>query len=185
MGFLSPLFLGGLLAAALPIYIHLLKQHRSEPQKFSSLMFLERRTQSSVKHRRLKYLTLFALRLAMILLLALMFANPFIRRSVAASGGRKFVAVAVDNSFSMRTGDRLLRAKQAALDAIDTMGAGDRGQVMTFASTVQMLSQATSDKAELQRAVQGIQHGDGKSAYGEISRTLRSMARPDGLSVEA
>ena len=99
-------------------------------------MFLERRTQSSVKHRRLKYLALLAMRLAMILLLALLFANPFINRSVAAGGGRKFVAIAVDNSFSMRTGDRLARAKQAALDVIGSMGAADQGQVMTFASNV-------------------------------------------------
>ncbi|MDZ4799139.1 MAG: BatA domain-containing protein, partial [Bryobacteraceae bacterium] len=119
MGFLSPLFLGGLLAAGLPVYIHLLKQHRSEPVKFSSTMFLERRTQSSVKHRRLKYIALFAMRLAIILLLALMFANPFVQRAVgSAGGGRKFVAIAVDNSFSMRTGDRLAQAKQAALSAL-------------------------------------------------------------------
>ena len=125
MGFLSPWFLGGLLAVGLPVYIHLLRQHRSEPIKFSSVMFLERRTQSSVKHRRLKYLALLALRLAVILLLALMFANPFIRRSVnAAGGGRKFVMVAVDNSFSMRDGDRLNQAKRAALDVVSGMGPG-------------------------------------------------------------
>lgn len=185
MGFLSPWFLGGLLAAGLPIYIHLLRQHKSEPVKFSSAMFLERRTQSSVKHRRLKYIALFSLRLLIILLLAVLFANPFIRRSVSASGGRKFVPVLVDNSFSMRTGDRMGRAKQAALDAISTMGNGDRGQVMSFASNVQLLTAPTSDKAELQRAVQGIQPGDGRSAYGEVSRTLRSLGQPDGLPVEA
>src|SRR4051794_33059992 len=185
MGFLSPWFLGGLLAVGLPLYIHLLKQHRSEPLKFSSLMFLERRAQSSVKHRRLKYLALLAMRLAIVLLLALMFANPFVRRSAAAAGGRKFVAIAVDNSFSMRAGDRLGRAKQAALDVVGSMGATDRGQVMTFASNAQMLTQATSDKGELQRAIQGIQPGDGRSAYGEISRTLRSLGQPDGLPVEA
>src|SRR5688572_8780379 len=122
MGFLSPWFLGGLLAAGLPIYVHLLRQHRSEPKKFSSLMFIEKRTQSSVKHRRLKYLALLAMRLAIILLLALMFANPFIRRSAAATdGGRKLVVVALDNSFSMRAGDRFSKAKQAAMDAIATL----------------------------------------------------------------
>src|SRR5947209_14815885 len=147
MGFFSPWFLGGLLAVGLPVYIHLLRQHRSEPIKFSSVMFLERRTQSSVKHRRLKYLALLALRLAVILLLALLFANPFIRRSVTAAGGRKFVMVAVDNSFSMRAGDRLNQAKRAALDVVSGMGAGDRGQAMTFASSVQLLTQPTSDKA--------------------------------------
>ncbi len=186
MGFLSPWFLGGLLAAGLPVYIHLLRQHRSEPVKFSSVMFIERRTQSSVKHRRLKYLALLAMRLAIILLLALMFANPFVQRAVgSAGGGRKFVAIAVDNSFSMRAGDRLERAKQEALSAVGAMGATDRGQVMTFASNVQFLTQPTSDKAELQRAIQGIQPGDGRSAYGEVSRTLRSLNQPDGLPVEA
>ena len=39
MGFLAPWFLGGLLAVGLPVWLHLLKKHRSEPQPFSSLMF--------------------------------------------------------------------------------------------------------------------------------------------------
>ena len=62
MGFLSPWFLGGLLAAGLPVYVHLLRQYKTVPMPFSSLMFFERRTQSSVKHRRLKYLALLAMR---------------------------------------------------------------------------------------------------------------------------
>jgi len=40
---------------------------------FSSLMFFERRTQSSIKHRRLRYLILFALRSLLFVLLALAF----------------------------------------------------------------------------------------------------------------
>lgn len=186
MGFLSPWFLGGLLAAGLPLYVHLLRQHRSEPIKFSSLMFIEKRTQSSVKHRRLKYLALLAMRLAIILLLALMFANPFIKRSAsAAGGGRKHLVIAVDNSFSMRAGDRFERAKRQALDTLSGMGAGDRGQVFAFASNVQILTQPTADREELRRAIVGLQPGDGRSAYGEIARTLRAMGQPDGLPVEA
>src|SRR5260370_33243424 len=108
MGFLSPWFLGGLAALGLPVYIHLLKQHRSVPLPFSSLMFFEKRTQSSVKHRRLKYLLLFAMRVALIALLALAFANPFVNRAAAgATDGRKFILIAVDNSFSMRASDHL------------------------------------------------------------------------------
>ena len=52
MGFLSPWFLAGLALLSLPVWLHLLQQHRSTPLKFASLMFFERRTQSSVKHRR-------------------------------------------------------------------------------------------------------------------------------------
>ena len=79
MGFLSPWFLGGLLALGIPFYLHLLRQHKSNPLPFSSLMFFEKRTQSSVKHRRLKYLALLAMRCALLALLALLFAKPYVR----------------------------------------------------------------------------------------------------------
>ena len=52
MGFLSPWFLAGLGAVGLPIYFHLLRQHKSTPLKFSSLMFFERSTQSSTCRSR-------------------------------------------------------------------------------------------------------------------------------------
>ena len=74
MGFLAPWFLAGALAVGLPVWLHLLRQHKTTPLPFSSLMFFEKRTQSSIKHRRLKYLLLFALRVALLILLALAFA---------------------------------------------------------------------------------------------------------------
>src|SRR6185369_1319782 len=103
MGFLSPWFLGGLIAVGLPIWLHLLKRHKTDPQPFPSLMFFEHREQSSVQHRRLDYILLFVLRLLMLVLLALLFANPFIRKLTPKGNGEKIVVVAVDRSFSMRT----------------------------------------------------------------------------------
>ena len=44
--------------------VHLLRRHTTTPHPFSSLMFFERRTQSSIKHRRLRYLLLLSLRIA-------------------------------------------------------------------------------------------------------------------------
>ncbi|HWB95053.1 MAG TPA: BatA domain-containing protein, partial [Bryobacteraceae bacterium] len=119
MGFLTPWFLAGALAVGLPVWLHLLKRHKNEPLPFSSLMFFERRTQSSVKHRRLRYLLLFALRAALILLLALAFANPFMRTAgTVAASGHKLMVLAIDNSFSMRQADRLERARQQALNVV-------------------------------------------------------------------
>src|ERR1700674_101380 len=115
MGFPTPWFLAGAAALGLPVWLHLLRKHKTTPLPFSSLMFFERRIQSSIKHRRLRYLLLFALRTALIALLALAFARPFITSSTPASaGGSKLVVLAVDNSFSMRQGDRLERAKAQA-----------------------------------------------------------------------
>ena len=85
MGFLAPWFLAGLAAVGLPIWLHLLKQHKTTPLPFSSLMFFERRTQSSIKHRRLRYLLLFALRTALVALLALAFARPFVNSATGLS----------------------------------------------------------------------------------------------------
>src|SRR5579863_8350524 len=100
MGLLTPWFLAGAAAVALPIYLHLLRRHRADPRPFSSLMFFERRTQSSIKHRRLRYLLLLALRVALLLLLVLAFADPFIKRPAASSGGHKLLLIVIDNSFS-------------------------------------------------------------------------------------
>ena len=64
MGFLAPWALAGILAVGLPVWLHLLRKHKTTPLPFASLMFFERRTQSSIKHRRLQYLLLLALRAA-------------------------------------------------------------------------------------------------------------------------
>ena len=85
MGFLAPGILAGLIAIGLPVYLHLLRQHKTTPQPFSSLMFFERRVQSSIRHRRLKYRVLFALRALFVALLIFAFARPYLPfTSVAA-----------------------------------------------------------------------------------------------------
>jgi hypothetical protein len=91
---------GGMLAVGLPVFVHLLRRQTTVPRPVSSLMFFERGTQSSTRHRRLRYLLLFALRALLVLLLALAFARPFLRhKTVLASD--KLLLVAIDDSFSM------------------------------------------------------------------------------------
>src|ERR1035437_5802754 len=112
MGFFTPWFLAGAVAVGLPIWLHLLKKHKTTPLPFSSLMFFERRVQSSIKHQRLRYLMLLALRMALILLIVLAFARPYVRLAAVASRRTGEVTVlAVDNSLSMRAGNRLDQAK--------------------------------------------------------------------------
>src|SRR5215831_3036677 len=102
MGLLTPWFLGGLVAVGLPIWLHLLRKHKTTPLPFSSLMFFERRTQSSIKHRRLRYLVLFALRTLLIVLLVLAFAHPYIQQRLLPTARTGEVTVlAIDNSLSM------------------------------------------------------------------------------------
>src|SRR6267154_1396142 len=130
MGLFAPWFLAGVVAVAVPLYVHLLRRHTTTPRPFSSLMFFERRTQSSIKHRRLRYLLLLSLRLALLLLLVLAFTNPFINRSAAKMAGDKLLLLALDDSFSMRAGTRLPDARRDAQSVIDARSPSDRVQVL-------------------------------------------------------
>jgi len=175
MGFLAPWFLGGLLAVGLPIYVHLLRRHKTTPLPFSSLMFFERRTQSSTKHRRLRYLLLFALRLAFIILLILAFSRPFIRSTTmtAAGAGRQSV-LAIDNSFSMRQDDRLAKAKAEALLTLNALHGP--AQIVSFSGQTRLITEMSSDKAALRSAIESIQPSDEASSYADLVRELRVLA---------
>ena len=178
MGFFTPWFLACAAAVGLPVWLHLLRKHKTTPLPFSSLMFFEKRTQSSIKHRRLRYLVLFAARALLVLLLVLAFAHPYVRQTVLASRRSGEVTVlAVDNSLSMRAGTRLSQAKSAAKSAIGGLRVGQRAQVLAFGSRVQVMSEVTDDHNSLNAAVDAIEPGDTRTSYGELSRSLRSIAQ--------
>ncbi len=185
MGFLAPWFLAGLAAVGLPIWLHLLKQHKTTPLPFSSLMFFERRTQSSIKHRRLRYLLLFALRTALIALLAFAFARPFINSTIVASArGGQLLVLAVDNSFSMRQGNRLEQAKSDAEATLSKSRSEDRGLVLTFGSQAHLMSEPSTDVSGLRAQIRAIQPTDDHSSYAELAHALRSLALSSKMPVE-
>jgi hypothetical protein len=183
MGFFAPWFLAGMAGLALPLYLHLLKRQTRTPKQVSSLMFYESRTQSSTRHRRLRYLLLLSLRLLLLLLLILAFANPFMNRNTAALASERLVLLVVDNSFSMRAGTRLEDAKTAAMGVLSVKGAA-RGQVAAFGSQLRFMTQAIQDQSALRAAVQAIQPGDGHGNFGELVRAVRALAESARKPIE-
>ena len=81
---LAPLFLAGLLAVGLPWWLHRLSSDNPNKQRFSSLMFLEPGEPRRVLAKKVQYLLLLALRIGVLALLALAFAEPALRRSPQA-----------------------------------------------------------------------------------------------------
>jgi hypothetical protein len=173
MGFLSPWFLLGVAAIGLPVYIHLLRRHSTTPLPFSSLMFFEKGTQSSTRHRRLRYLLLFSLRAALLLLLVLAFANPFIR--LAGGNTSSKLLVVVDHSFSMNAGSRLVDAKQRALQLLAARPRSQRAQVMALGDRLGILTQPIEDAGALRSAVESIEPSDARANLGELARGLRAL----------
>ena len=185
MGFFAPWFLAGAAAVGLPIWLHLLKKHRSTPQPFSSLMFFEQHIQSSIKHKRLRYLLLFALRTALVALIALAFAKPYVRQQALPRNRAGEVAlIAVDNSLSMRDGDRLARAKQMAKSAIGRLGPAHRAEVFAFGARLQAVSELTDDHGALTAGVDAIEPSDARTSFAELARASRSIAQTLRLPVD-
>src|ERR1700683_4687706 len=131
MGVLAPWFLVGLAGLALPLYLHSLKRQTTMPKQVSSLMLFESRTQSSTRHRRLRYFLLLLLRLLGLLLLILAFANPFVHRNPASLSRAPRGLLRGGHPFSMRGGRRMADAKDAAMRVLSGKGAA-RAQVATF-----------------------------------------------------
>jgi hypothetical protein len=184
MGLLSPWFLAGIAAIGVPLYLHLLRRHTTNPQPVGSLMFFEQRTQSSIKHRRLRYLLLLSLRLALLLLLVLAFTNPFINRPAASASGDKLELLVIDNSFSMRAGTRLADAKRDALSVLNSRSPADRGQIAALGSQLHVLTQPIQDSGALRAALDGIQPGDSRGSFGELARAVRSLAESIHTPIE-
>lgn len=175
MGLLAPWFLGGLLALSVPVFVHLLRRHVTVPRPVGSLMFFERGTQSSTKHRRLRYYLLFALRFALLLLIVLAFANPFFRRPATDATGHLLLIV-VDDSFSMRAGSRFADAKQQALALLLAKPRAQQAQIMSLGGQLAILTQPTADPAQLRTALEALAPADGHASFGELGRGIRTLA---------
>src|SRR6478672_419890 len=88
--FLSPLYLFGLLAAAIPLLIHLSRSRRTKKMRFSTTRFFTDQFLRSYRMSRLSELLLLAFRMALFALLAMALAQPFVApkgASAAPTGG--------------------------------------------------------------------------------------------------
>jgi hypothetical protein len=158
MAFLTPLFLAGLAALALPVLVHLIQRERRNVVEFPSLMFLRRIPYQSVQRRRIRHWVLLLMRLGALALIVAAFARPFLRHAdvgAAAAAGAREIVVLVDRSYSMGYGDRWQRTLGAAREVINGMGGADRASIVLFSSNAEVALRSTSDKGRLLAAIGG------------------------------
>ena len=187
MALLSPWFLAGALAVGLPLWLHLLQRENPVKLRISSLMFFEKRTQSTIRERRFRHLLLLALRLALLLLLALAFAKPIWERPPAVVAGDipSLHVIALDTSLSMQHSDRWTRAREAANGIIDSLDEGDRAQVIANGPSVSVVTDAIDDRVELRNAVASLAPTAARNSFGDVIEALRSLAPNADYPVEA
>ena len=131
MAFLNPLFLFGLLAAGIPLIIHLWNRRRVVTIDFSSLMFLMAAHRENARRFQLRHLLILLLRMAIIALIALALARPFLTLGlpVASVRAKTDIVIVLDNSYSMAYQDvdgiRFEKGKTLATDILETLRHGD------------------------------------------------------------
>jgi len=120
MSLLAPLFLLGLLAAAIPLLVHRLQEQHAPVKDFPSSRFLEETRKNTSRRRKLRYRWLLAARIALLALLSALFAEPILNlaKKFLGDNGEQHI-VMLDDSFSMRHGDRWQDALEIASDLVD------------------------------------------------------------------
>ncbi|MDX1951134.1 MAG: BatA domain-containing protein [Verrucomicrobiota bacterium] len=139
MSFLTPLFLIGAISIAAPLLFHLIRRHTREKFSFSTLMFLRESIPRVSKRSRLEDLILLLLRCAVLLLLALCFARPYLAKHLpqpAVSTGSKRVVLLLDVSASMQRRDIWPAAQERARNVISNLSEGDELAIYAVDSTL-------------------------------------------------
>ncbi len=183
MSFLSPLFLVGALAAAIPIVLHLLRREPEPRVAFAAVRLLRQAPVEHTARRRLREWLLLALRVAALVLLAVAFARPFLGAGAAAGPSRATV-VALDTSLSVSAPAFAARTRELAIGAIDAAPAGDLVGLVTFDHEAAIVEPPTADRARVRAAVAGVQAGDGGTRYrAAIGASVRALAGRAGAIV--
>jgi hypothetical protein len=183
LSFLSPLFLAGAAAAAIPVILHLLKREPEARVQFAAVKLLKNAPVEHTQRRHLRELILLALRIATLILLALAFARPFFASGAAATSTGVTV-VALDTSYSMSAPGRFERARQLAKDAIARAPASDLVAVVTFDDDAQIAMKPGTDRVLAASAIDEAAAGFGATRYrAALSAAGQSLAGRRGTIV--
>lgn len=164
--FLYPIFLLGLLAASLPVLIHLLNRRRLKRIRFPAVRFILLSQKRISRSYRLRHWILLALRTLAVVFLALLLANPIFQTGAGlfAGGGPVALVVLLDNSLSMTwsgDGNGFKQAKDAARLLISALGDDDRAAIVPTNITGKEIFRLKNQKDVLLRELDGIEIADG------------------------
>ena len=164
VSFLSPLFLLGALAAAVPILLHLFRRRTEVVIDFPAVRLLTRAPVEQSRRRRLREIVLLALRVAALALLALSFARPYLARALPPETS-PITVVAVDTSLSLSAPGQMDRARAAARDAVRNAPAGHAVALLAFDDVASVVAPATADRGSVLAAIDTLPAGAGGTRY--------------------
>jgi hypothetical protein len=184
--FLYPAFLFGLLAASLPILIHLLNRRRLQRIRFPAVRFILLSQKRISRSYRLRHWLLLALRTLAVMLLVLLLANPIFQTGAGlfAGGGPVSAVLLLDNSLSMTwsgDGNGFKQAKDAARLLIAALDDGDRAALLPTNITGKEVFRLKSQKNVLLRELDSIEIADGTANWPAVlDKAYELLSEPAG-----
>ncbi len=182
MTFLNPLALIGLIAAGIPVLLHLLNLRKVRVVEFSTLSFLKELQPTTLRRLRLRQLLLLLVRTLLIVFLVLAFSRPTLEGSAGSPIGgrvRTTAVIAIDDSPSMerhnRGGTYWNQATSAARQVLELFEDGDEIILLPFsaapASPDAMQPPGVRAIAQAQAALDELKPG---TVFSPMTRVLRS-----------
>ncbi|MEE2902558.1 MAG: BatA and WFA domain-containing protein [Myxococcota bacterium] len=166
MSFLKPGMLFGLLAALIPIIIHLIHKRKPRKHEFAAIEFVIRSVQRIERQWRLRRFLLLACRMLLIAALVFAAAHPMTgvkSSALAKNKGPKRIVMIIDGSLSMRSkpdGGRsgFAEAKSIARQIIEQMTASDQMLIVLAERKPRLIVEEFSNaKASLLQAVTNLE----------------------------
>lgn len=184
--FLYPIFLFGLIAASLPLLIHLLNRRKLNRIRFPAVRFILMSQKRISRSYRLRHWILLALRTMAVVLLALLLANPIFQTGAGlfAGGGPVSLVILLDNSLSMTwSGDGIgfKQAKEAARLLITSLGESDRAAIVPTSISGKEPIRLKLEKDVLLKELDQIEIADGTANFSTaLGKAYEILGEPAG-----
>ena len=165
LSFLTPLYLLGALAIALPIALHLFRRRTDVVVEFPAVRLLATSPVEQQRRKRLRELILLALRISALVLLAAAFARPYFAGRLLAADAAVTV-IAVDRSFSLSAPGVFDRVRTLATEAMDETPSTHALALVAFDEAADIVVAPTTDRGSIAAAIAALAPGNNGTQYG-------------------
>ncbi len=178
-GFASPWLLMGLLAAGVPVLIHLLHKRKFIETEWAAMKFLLAATKKYSRRVRFEQLLILLVRCLILLLLAVAFSRPYwsVKGAFFETAAPVHRILVIDTSFSMRWQndgrEKFASAKELAETLVSDSNTGDAFQLIQISSVSPqtLISRPSRQQAYVLDEISRLQPTE---EYGDVTQALQS-----------
>ena len=192
LSFLNSLFLIGLVAAIIPILIHLFIKYKPKIVYFSSLRFLKEVQKKKSRLLRLRELLLLITRILIIIFFILALARPVIKALLpqkSTSHAPTAIALIVDNSFSMNYLEKentlFSEAHKKAQDILELLNDKDRVMLVSLDGAYNAEHDYFTTPSQAIRELQSVSISDNTASLLQVLESIKpQLEKTDMINKE-